>query len=297
MAYYSGSANDLATLRAAILSACTDHGWSLSGNILSKGTQFLQILVESGYLTFLAGTGASAGAITGAAPNKVKIGNMGVTLLTYPLAYELFVFDLEVYVVVNFSVDAYQWAAWGLSTVGGLAGTGMWVGASGGDYVPSAPYDISISNLGGGANGRPSGALFWTTTLSGAANITSHLHHNLDGRGWDLANPSNPALAVGIEALVPLMTLLPSAWNSEAVLLPIRAYAIRPSSRCSLIADLENARYTRLDNYNPGQIIQLGADRWKVFPWLRKNMTVRNGGQSIVGHSGTLGWAIRYEGP
>jgi len=82
------------------------------------------------------------------------------------------------------------------------------------------------------------------------------------------------------------------------VLLPIRAYKIRPSSKVSLIGDLENARYMRIDNYAPGEVFNLGAERWKALPWHQKNATPagRSGGDGLT-HTGTLGWAIRYEGP
>jgi len=100
---------------------------------------------------------------------------------------------------------------------------------------------------------------------------------------------------VGITALRPLLEIQPNSWNSEAVLLPIREYFKRSENKVSLIIDLEHARHTRIDNYEPGQIITLGNDRWMIFPWTQKNTNSRNGGTAID-HSGTFGWAIRYEG-
>ena len=96
----------------------------------------------------------------------------------------------------------------------------------------------------------------------------------------------------------PLVSLLPNGWNSEAVLIPIRAYKQRFESKISITADLVHARYTRVDNYAPGEIIAIGGQRWKIFPWYRKDSTARQGTGGWRGaHSGTLGWAIRYEGP
>ena len=43
-------------------------------------------------------------------------------------------------------------------------------------------------------------------------------------------------------------------------------------------------------------IIQRGGSQWMVFPWLRKDGTVA-GDVDRATHSGTFGWAIRYEGP
>ena len=60
--------------------------------------------------------------------------------------------------------------------------------------------------------------------------------------------------------------------------------------------DLAHCRFLRIDNYQPGDIIPLGPDRWKVAPWYRKNTAQRDGGSNIQ-HTGTFGWAIRYDGP
>ena len=88
----------------------------------------------------------------------------------------------------------------------------------------------------------------------------------------------------------------PSAWNGESVLVPIQVITSRPSNLWSLVGELTHARYVRLDNLEPGQLITLGPDRWKVYPFYRKDATARDGGDGID-HTGTLGWAIRYDGP
>lgn len=290
MAYYNGTANDLTALRQALIDACVAEGWAwdATGEVLSQGALFLRLQIVSGYLTLLGRTGAAAGD----APNVVRIGQIGSTPLAYPLAYELFVFAGEVYLVVNYSLDYYQWAAFGDSTVLGLPGSGLWLGAS---LAAMASVGLEIYAVSGGSSGRSTGALFWATGGYYAQSRNCWVHSDFDAQGWWLAQTlsDNP---VGIAPTAPLMGLLPNAWNSEAVLLPIRAYKVRPSYKLSLTADLENARYTRIDNYTPGQIVTLGSERWKVFPWYRKDTTARNGGSGID-HSGTFGWAIRYEGP
>ena len=92
----------------------------------------------------------------------------------------------------------------------------------------------------------------------------------------------------------PLIQRTPNTWNGEATLLPVQAYLARPSSKVSLIAELGHMRYVRIDNYNAGDIITLGADRWKVFPWWQRNAASRDGADFS---SGTLGFAVRYDGP
>lgn len=294
MAYYTGTANDMAALRQALIDACVLEGWvwDVGGEVLSKETMFLRLRVVSGYLTLLGRTSAAAGD----APSAVRIGQLGSTPVTFPLTYEIFAFSAEVYMVINYGVDYYQWCAFGQSTVAGLPGSGMWVGAS----VPggfAGIIDISATSGGAASWTYSCPALFWRTNgTESVAAANCWAHSDLDAQGWLPGQTINADPVVGIAACAPLIGLLPSAWNSEAVLLPLRAFKVRPSNKVSLVADLEHARYTRVDNYAPGEIITIGSDRWKVFPWYRKNTAARNGGAGIV-HTGTFGWAIRYEGP
>lgn len=66
------------------------------------------------------------------------------------------------------------------------------------------------------------------------------------------------------------------------------------------VVNPRNARLCRLDNLTPGSIVTYGADQWKVYPWLRKDATTRNGVNNNFGtppnHTGTYGYAIRYTG-
>lgn len=313
MTYSSGSAVDISAIRSALIGACTAEGWAWNSSteMLSKGVLFIRLQAVSGELLALGRTTAGAGD----APGVVKIGRLfnragyPTYELTYPAAYEVFVFTDpdEVYLVVNYDVDRYQWLAFGQSSVQGLPGTGMWLGASSASETPWAaavmagPFalDPGYGGLDSSSFRLTSGALSFNSVPSaaGAATRNFWLNSNLDGQGWWLSQ-SLTAAPIGVRSVAPLLSLLPSSWNSESVLLPIRAYKIRPSSKVSLIGDLENARYMRIDNYAPGEVFNLGAERWKALPWHQKNATPagRSGGNGLT-HTGTLGWAIRYEGP
>lgn len=300
MAYYSGAANDMAAVRTALVAACVADGWVWNGatEVLSKGALFLRLQVVSGYLTLLGRTSAAAGDMIQVLQIGPFTGSSSAPLpgMTWPVSYEFFIFPDEVYCVINYAVDCYQWCAWGKSTVQELPGSGMWVGASGSGRRNAYQYGVYITPTTGGSDAGAGSyfcpALFWSTQ---GAPEESYVNSGLDGQGW-WAGQTAIASSPGIQTCAPLISLLPNLWNSEAVLLPIRAYKVRTSNKISLTADLEHSRYTRIDNYAPGDIITIGSDRWKVLPWFRKNSAARNGGSSI-NHSGTFGWAIRYEGP
>lgn len=296
MSYYTGTAVDLTGLRQALFDACVAEGWTLTGEILSKGTMFVRVQIVSGFLTFLGGTGQSAGALTGAAAAVSRIGTLAGLAIAFPVKYEIFAFTNEVYLVINYNVSYYQWAAFGKSTVQGLPGTGMWFGAS---CFANAPSTLAMTATGGQASAGYCipGLFYRQRSYAGSTTLESRIHHGLDGLAWsDGTNATSNPGASAIDALVPLLGMLPNTWNSEAILLPIRVFLLRPSNKTSLVADLEHSRYTRIDNYTPGDIITLGSDRWKVFPWYLKNSAARDGGSNIA-HTGTFGWAVRYEGP
>jgi hypothetical protein len=236
--------------------------------------------------------------------------------ITYPCNWEFHGHSQEVYFVVNFAVDRYQYLAFGKSTVPGLPGVGTWIGATIGqviDELTSSTYSyanpIAISSYGGGGSyGTPfnllAAALFGTDIAAdeGGNATVSYVHHDLDGYGWRTEPSSSSSYApfgrrwiVTTSNTGPYM-MQPSAWNSEAVLLPLRCYFRRPSSMLSLIVDCEHARLLRIDNLTPGDVLTLGSDKWKVYPWHRKNTAARNGGSGID-HTGTFGWAVRYLGP
>jgi hypothetical protein len=236
--------------------------------------------------------------------------------ITYPCNWEFHGHAQEVYFIVNFAVDRYQFLAWGKSTVPGLSGVGTWIGATVGqvlDEVTGSTFTfttpITIFSYGGGFGysgvyGYISAALFGTSSAADEGGMVTpcYVHHDLDGYGWRLEpTSSSPYYPLGRQWIATTSNTgpyaqQPSAWNAEAVLLPLRCYFRRPSNMLSLIVDCEHARLLRIDNLTPGDVLTLGSDKWKVYPWHRKNTAARNAGHS-VDHTGTFGWAVRYLGP
>jgi hypothetical protein len=295
MAHFYGSVSSWSSLIDAVFDALVSEGWASSGSIISKGDINVQLEVSGNYLTIKGGTGSSAGALTGAGPNIARMGPVAGEALSWPVEWALHVFadPDEVYLVVTL-LDRYYWLAFGGSSVDGVPGTGGWYAASLGESVAF----ISMTPISGGQPGSNLfGPLapFWLTDSSSLGFLqNSFVHHGFDGGGWSGVVVASSAIAV--QAARPHIERSPNAWNQECALLPIQVYVPRSSSKVSLVLDLVNARYIRIDNYEPGEIVTLGADRWRFYPFYRKNSSVRDGGGGI-NHSGTLGWAIRYDGP
>lgn len=306
MSYTTGTATDLVALKAAIVAACAAAGWSSSGSVIYKGGLALRIANKvRGAVTgleFCGGTGQAAGALVGACPYVCEMATWPAGALAFPVIYRVFAFSNpdEVYVVVNGDVDHFQWAAWGQSAIT-LPGTGMWFAAPY-QASPGSPYceRVTVDMATGVQTWLESCPILLGRTMSSgqAGAVECFLNHGLDGADWTTGTAAAP-LVSALPAANPLYSLLPNAWNSETVLLPIQGILARPSGLSSLVLQPRNARYARIDNYAPGEIVSLGADRWMMLPWVRKNASERNGHAARTAniHSGTAGWAIRYEGP
>ncbi|MCA0240163.1 MAG: hypothetical protein LCI02_04830 [Proteobacteria bacterium] len=299
----------MATLRSAIQLACTANGWTLTGDILHKGSVAMRVTAwtrtgagGAELLEFKGGTGVSGAALTNPAPGSAEIGGIPALALLFPVTYHVFVHAApdEVYVVAQYNVDRAQYAAWGQSTLP-LPGSGAWFSASSHGARPAAYGDAEQAGvLYNGFGGHSVCAAFWRSTVGStlATIAESFIHHGLDGATWsDAKTLPQPSAYMSSQ---PLLSMLPSVWNGESVLLPIQAVMARPSNRYSLVVDCAHARYARLDNHNPFEVFAIGSDQWMMIPWLRKNSAVRNGGATGTAadvHSGTLGFAVRYDGP
>ncbi|MBP8005343.1 MAG: hypothetical protein KAZ18_00345 [Acinetobacter sp.] len=312
MAYYSGYASSYPELLNQVVNACVDNGWNWSDSILSKNNAFVKVetLLSSTSnsngpgLRFQGGTGKSGSSLINPSSAIMRMGPFGagatiVPTPTFPIFYHIFIFDNpdEVFIIIKYDIDRFQFAAFGMSSI---ADCGLWVSASLGlRYMTGSGTTgtgIQITAISGGASASSSyvssSGFMWHTLISTVEVITQTIYIETDGIGWSHLISETPAQ----QTMRPLIERLPAAWSSESVLLPIQPTLIRASNKTSLIADIENARYLRIDNHEPEQILTLGTDKWMVFPFHRKNVVVRNGGTQID-HTGTFGWAIRYDGP
>lgn len=85
-----------------------------------------------------------------------------------------------------------------------------------------------------------------------------------------------------------------NTWNGQTLLVPMEIEFKTVANLSMLLGHVEHLRFLRIDNYNSGDIITLGSDKWKVFPCVKKNVAARNG--ASTDHSGTIGFAVRYDG-
>lgn len=319
MAYYSGQASSYQELLNVLVAACVEQGWTWTDGILSKGTAFVkpyvstQITSTQGLgLIIQGGTGKNGTNLIDPSFDQPRIGAIGAatnksTEVAFPCNYEIFIFDNpnEVYLIVNFNIDNFYYLGFGVSVYTLNNSTGLWLTASVSRFYQQSTVDAYqgwtiFDNGGGDASFNFSAGPFWRTQYLPDNVGADAIHTGLNGMGWQKATSKTQTNSVGafnaVTSALPMISLLPSKWSSESVLLPIQIINFTTSNKSQIVAELKNSRYLRIDTLEPKQIIQLGSEKWKVFPFYKKNTIARNGGSSIT-HTGTFGWAIRYDGP
>ena len=297
MAYYTGGANSFADLVTAIKNAVALNGWTVTDNILEKGTSFIEILSSASELTLRGGTARSGSTLAGELqPWRVRMCSpFGGVAVNFPVSYEIFLHTDpdEVYCVINYNSAYYQFCAFGKSDVPGLPGTGCFVAAS----SEAGLTNFNISPTTGGAHQVSQGAagFFWHGGYSQGNRGNSSIHHGYatgggQTTGWSASDHTDAWKTTFIEAGGVKVSNQPNTFNNGTLLIDYKVWRTSPSSGRILVADFAHIRAMRIDYYNPGETITLGSDVWKVFPWFIKNSDVRNGGTNV---SGTIGFAVR----
>lgn len=310
MAYYTGQATDYQHLANLLIEKCQQNGWTWQDGILSKGTMFVKLDVRlineyiSGvyYATGLiieGGTGKNGSQLINPSLNPVR---MGITYYStksmpniFPVIYHFFLFEKEVYAFLKFDNNKFYYLAFGQSDlVSSSTANGLWISATScvNPRGSRETDDIVIGTTSGGQGGTYNAtavAPFWNRSNFDLKWSNSVICHGIDNVLWS----SGKSRAYSM--FEPLINRMPTANFSDSPLLPYNIFLERSQNKRSLIAQFYNARFVRIDNYEPEQIITLGHEKWMVFPFFQKNIQQRDGGGTGT-HTGTLGWAIRYDG-
>ncbi|WP_151979772.1 hypothetical protein [Acinetobacter guerrae] len=303
MAYYNGQVSSYQELQDVLINECSKNGWSVSGNnIISKAEMFFKLRVsnENGNPNGPGLLMQGGNSISNFTSPEVRLGNIAKSIqaqyplkIVFPINYMIHIFDHEVFLIINYQIDNFMYLAFGQDQFSNAKYL------SGSAYQFISDYDqFAIYDNGGGSNSNPilSGAGFFWASSGAGINTKDTVY--FDGN-W---SSTSGVFAYQIETVSALpsyfnlINKIPSLWSSDSVFLPINIFKLADSSKVRLICQIQNAKFTRLDNFEPNQIIELGNDKWKIYPFHKKNIQNRNGGSNI-NHTGTFGWAIRYDGP
>lgn len=320
MAYETGTASSVTSLKTLIETFCAANGYTVSGGTISHPSSgnYTRLTIPSGTnytgLYHMKVEQARNSAFTVGVCARPAVFRVPST--DWPFTYHLFALSNPntIMCVGAYSAGQVSWLGFGDLVKPYNYTGGGWFSAQGSQemderhYVgaPEASNFLGCTvdqgsnsfNAFGSANNQAGSAMpFWRD--AGAAN--SFLYAEVAGYTWinstTSANAYNPMDAC--RYLQPLMVMQPNVWNSHSVLLPVRPLLSVTGGTLMDLGQVNGLRVLRIDNFNLGDVITIGADKWKVFPAWQKNTTVRNGGTfgSPSLTTGTLGFAVAYDGP
>ncbi len=309
MAYQTGTASSYSNLISILQTFAGSNGWSTSGDVIYKGSVYAAIVDEhpdavSDGLSLQGGTGQSGGSLTGASTYKSMLrthSNVGDLSNSFPVTYYMFVHTSpdQLTCVINYNGTWYQWL-----TVGELAKYATYTGGQ--FYATPSPFldyandkNVGMTAEEAGTEGEAPSCVapFWGgyNNYPDDTHDGSILYMAVDSQTWwtssretnfDNNRVNTPSF------MSPLIERCISTATGNASFLPYYVFSQRPSDKTSLIGDIAHFRITRVDNYTPGQIVTIGSDKYKVFPFLRKTTETEP-----ENNSGVYGMAIEYDGP
>ena len=269
MAYVSGMATSFDDLHTALVNACVANGYTYADTILSKNSLYIKPILFNG-LAVQAGTGKTGSSLINPSP-RPRLGQLSTNSLgavNFPCNYYIHILENpdEVYLVINFDIDRYYYLSFGNSMV---SGAGAWLSATSPFSYPITALDgFTMTDSTGGdmANSADivynASGFFWNTNATGT---TADRYANciLLNDNW-LYQDVN-----AIQAAAPLVARSPSAFNQESPLLSVQVCSTAASNKINLLADIAHARYLRIQNYLPKEILIIGSDKWKIYPFHR----------------------------
>lgn len=311
MPYQTGTVNDFVELKTAIESFLVTQGFTQEGNILKKAGIYALLTATTTSIIKLEGGKSSTGG--GALVDKhdgpvnawinnagAMHGNYRTVVISWPVTYtfQYWPDPDEFWVFISYNNGFYQHMGFG-NIVKAAPFTG------GAFY--SSQAEASSPGAGGSMNISAAGAYLEAIPFQGRYNAGSGypnefsgsvLHAEIDGLSWfgsfPIHNPS-PGFMIEGRWMYEERDRSENIWNNNATPVPIRLYGRVTNGNLQYLGYINNLRFSRIKNINPGQVISDGTDNWKFYPPFAKNAATPNPGSAL--HSGTYGLAVRYDGP
>lgn len=307
MAFQTGIVNSAADLAAAIRNFAVANGWTLTGNVVSKLGAYIEITSPS--TSEVRFRGAKDGNFAGADLCQFS---PRIFFTSWPtnMTYQMFGFEEPdtIWCTIQPSQTTFNHCGFGSIAKYGDWEGGAWFHAQynqlTGDGACCSSIDGAASTSGYGAPAEC--GLFWSqnnvNSWSGAftPNAASNLLCDLRGNAWE---PPNNVVAVGVHCptvIGPTHKNNPNVFNGQTLLTPFQLFLLNTDGNYMAIGHVEHVRFVKLTNYNAGDIIELGADKWKLFPWHKKDSDLPDGKFPTYSNptysTGLLGVAVRYDG-
>lgn len=312
MAYQTATATDASDLLDKLRLFLLANGWTVDNWADFGAVTRKTLTVHKGafFATFRSQTDGST-TTADPAPYVSVIGHSGYTsgtlvqespafrcnALSGPfVAYDFFEGQSKdgpyIHVVVETASGVFKHFGTGILNREGVYTSGQYVYAQSYDYgISGSTHNASLADYNTHAVPFDSrGGAQWGCVRADADGVSPAWHVGRASSGGYLlagfslgpsASASNSAPIGGPSRATP------SSLTGRTALWPLWCLIPRPSGFYSPAGYPADMRHIRLDNYNPRDILTLGADQWRVFPIIRKN------GINGEPNSGTYGYAFR----
>lgn len=317
MAYQTGTISSAADLVSAIQAFAQSNGWALNSGVLSKGSVYTHIAATDANNVEIRGRRNGLASSPDICPRKSRI---SFQTDGWPASVEYHMFantnpdTIWVTLVVN--VIEHYHLGFGMLEKYGQWGGGQWFHGqhtTGNDGTNCASrIEDGVQAYYGTYNRPRECALFWNQkdgeTWDSADSVSgkcSFLECDLRGYVWEADDGTlkdSTLNRVYLPTIIdPIHRRNPNSFNNQTVLTPFTLFLLNADGHYMNLGHVGHVRWLRLENYNPGDVLEIGSDRWKVFPWMIKDTGSPDGDAQGYGDNtfstGILGCAVRYDGP
>ena len=310
MAYLSVVVNSAADLKAAIESFAQTNGWTLTSGVLSKNGCYVSIYVAA--VNDLRIAGGKNGDFTGVNASYTK----RIHVSTWPSSATVHLFGFNnpdtIWMTMNYDVVKFHHMGFGNMIKYGSWGGGQWNHGQHTMYAGSIDTKcfatLGLSSRASSSTGVQCG--FFADGADGHSwdngyleNTPTHLECDIRGRIWEppYANGNGDDKYWTFRFLTPIHYKNPNVFNSQTLLSPFQIWLRASDGYLQCLGHVDHIRWVKLTNYNPGDVITLGSDQWKLFPWCVHDVSQPDGQSVFYGQqlptTGVLGCAIKYDGP
>lgn len=320
MPFQTGTATSFVNLLDTMRLFATANGWTENSWVspalsLQKGTIYANFSATANDLQMKGSLGYSGAAAWNAQPSThapvpwMRDGFHGS--ITWPATYWMFIHTSpdDIVIVLRYQPTRFLYMTFGqLLKYGTYTGGEYYAASSDGVGGPGVTIETPVTGRGSqipnspGVNAANFAGLFWRRTEAGAftAGVPDVLHAEIDSFTWGgpttglntpyVTETTIQFLASASDHTFPLQNRLVSAFNGLATLQPIEVFALRPDAHYSPLGRVEHLRYANVINHNPADIIDIGGQKWMLFPWTEKGGPGDSAGQHY-------GYAVKYDGP
>lgn len=305
MAYQTGTANSMAILKTALETFCTTYGWTLTGGVLYKGNSYVALSLPDEYRLQI-NAAASADFLTDPCPYAFCL----YVTDSYPVTYHFFLHENPdtVVCVIHYDTTRIQVMMFGdmvkINETAFDGGNFFYASRSELGYTKiPALYYITDSNIASTyfydiSSHKATMFMPWVSKFPYTSPYKG-IRVNIDGNVWD--SVGNCVLT---DSAISSYHRSPNQWDSQSHLIPMQLQYAMADSLWGYLGYIEHIRLVRVTNYNIGDVLEITPDKWKIFPWVQKETTYPDGRtgssqfdeQAALQASGTLGFAVRYDG-